>query len=110
MRALGAGRANFCYPDLKDVEHMIDDTIAKIEQRLRDSSSLKEENRTELLKLLASLKSEIGSLSESNKEHAESIAGLAHASTQEAMRKDSNREQLQASLDNLTSSTSSLEA
>jgi len=52
---------------------MIDDTIAKIEGRLKQSTSMKEENKTQLLKLLSTLKSEVGELSKTQSEQAESI-------------------------------------
>jgi DNA repair exonuclease SbcCD ATPase subunit len=89
---------------------MIDDTLEKIEEKIRNSATIKEENRRELLRLLSSLKSEIENLSQEQGQHAQDIAGFAHASAHEATREDRSPEQLQESLKSLSSSTSGLEA
>ena len=59
---------------------MIRDTIGKIEERLRGSEALSDESRAELLKLLATLKSEVTDLSASDAEKAQSIAGFTAVS------------------------------
>jgi len=91
---------------------MIDDTIAKIEGRLKQSTSMKKENKTQLLKLLSTLKSEVGELSKTQSEQAESILNFTTLSTHEATRqdKDKNPQLLEISIDGLSSSVEGFEA
>jgi hypothetical protein len=65
---------------------MIQERLDKIEERLKLSETIKENDKTELLNLLNTLKTEIADLSRTDKEHAESIAQLAELSTHEATR------------------------
>jgi len=88
---------------------MIRDTISKIEERLRGAGSVKDENRAELLKLLATLKAEVSELSETDAEQAQSIAGFAAVSTHEAIREDKNPELAELSLKGLSSSVQGFE-
>ncbi len=88
---------------------MIDDTIAKIEERIKAAETIREERRKELLQLLATLKSEVGEFSESHSEEARSIAGFTELSAHEAMRRQQNPELLSLSLRGLTSSVSGFE-
>jgi hypothetical protein len=69
---------------------MTPNTIEKIEEKIRQNSSLTEENKTELLNLLATLKPEIMEFSKTQAEHAESIAGFIERSTHEALRRQKN--------------------
>ena len=89
---------------------MIDDTIKKIEARVQTTSSITGDNRTELLKLLATLESEITTLAQAEAEHAESIAGFIERSTHEATRQKKNPELLRLSLAGLTASVKGFEA
>ena len=91
---------------------MIDDTISKIEGKLKQIKPEKEENKTQLLKLLSTLKSEVEDLSKTKGEQAESILNFAALSTHEATRqdKDKNPQQLQLSIDGLSSSVEGFEA
>jgi phage I-like protein len=91
---------------------MIDDTIAKIEGRLKRINSIKEENKTQLLKLLSTLKSEVEELSKTQGEKAESILNFTTISTHEATRQDmdKNPQLLQLSLEGLSSSVEGFEA
>ena len=50
---------------------MIEDTLTKIEARLRKGRMLAEDQRTELLALLSTLKTEIGELSKTHSERAQ---------------------------------------
>src|SRR6266498_3042399 len=50
--------------------HMIQDTIGKIEERLRKTDAIKDENKAELLNLLSRLKGEVSQLSRTNSEQA----------------------------------------
>lgn len=88
---------------------MIDDTIAKLEARIQNAESVKPESRAELLALLGTLRSEIGSLSQTHGEDAESIAGFTSVSTHEAMRSQPNPELVRISLDGLASSVGEFE-
>ena len=83
---------------------MIRDTITKIEEKLQNAESIKNENRAELLKLVSTLKSEIAELSKTNREHAESITGFAGIATHEATRQERNSQLLKLSLEGLSSS------
>ena len=89
--------------------NMIQDTIAELEARIEKAESVKPENRAELLRLLATLRSEIGALSETHGEDAESIAGFTTVSTHEALREKKNPELMQLSLEGLASSVEQLE-
>ena len=88
---------------------MIRDTISKIEERLRGAESVNDENRAELLKLLATLKAEVSDLSETDAEQAQSIAGFTAVSTHEAIREDKNPELAELSLKGLSSSVQGFE-
>jgi len=88
---------------------MIDDTIAKIEARLASADAIPTEKRAELLKLLEKLKSEVGKLSETHAEQAQSIAGFAEVSTHEATREQQNPQLLNLSLRGLASSVQEFE-
>lgn len=88
---------------------MIDETIAKIEARIQAAEAIKDERRHELLELLGTLKSEVANLSETDREHAQSIAGFAEVSAHEATRTAQNPALLDISLRGLKSSVSELE-
>lgn|ERR1022692_2814158 len=88
---------------------MIEDTISKIEARLRDSGSVSDEKKRELQELLATLKSEVAKLSKTHGEQAESIAGFTEMSTHEATRAEQNPELLKLSLKGLASSVEGFE-
>lgn len=88
---------------------MIRDTIGKIEERLRGAESVNDENRAELLKLLATLKVEVSDLSETDAEQAQSIAGFTAVSTHEAIREERNPELVEISLKGLSSSVQGFE-
>ena len=63
---------------------MIDDTIAKIEARIRKANSVPEENKAELLNLFSTLKSEVAQLARTDEEQAQSITGFTEVSMHEA--------------------------
>ena len=88
---------------------MIKDTIEKIENRVKKINSIKDENKTQLLNLLSTLKSEIEDLSETKSEHAESIIGFTEISTHEATRQDKNPQLLELSIDGLSTSVKGFE-
>lgn len=88
---------------------MIEDTLQKIEARIQGADSISDEKRTELRQLLATLKSEIGELSKTHAEQAQSIAGFTEVSTHEATREQQNPQLLKLSLTGLASSVEELE-
>lgn len=77
---------------------MIDETIDKIEARLKRLDATRPENKEELFQLLSTLKSEVGQLAQTHADDAESIAGFADLSTHEAVREEKNPELLKHSL------------
>jgi hypothetical protein len=89
---------------------MLQRTIDKIEERMRKTESLNEENKTELLNLVSTLKAEIADLSKTHNEHAESITGFADLSTHEATRREKKPELLKLSIEGLGSSVRGFES
>ncbi|HTL54349.1 MAG TPA: DUF4404 family protein [Candidatus Limnocylindrales bacterium] len=88
---------------------MIEDTIGKIEARIQNAETIKDDRRRELLQLLSTLKSEVAELSKTHGEQAESIAGFAEVSAHEATRSEQNPQLLNLSLKGLNSSVEELE-
>lgn len=88
---------------------MIDDTVSKLESRIRASENIPEERKRELLQLLRTLEAEIGTLSKTHGEQAESIAGFTELSTREATRSAQNPKLLDLSLKGLSSSVEGFE-
>ena len=88
---------------------MIEDTIEKIEARIRNSDAIKEDRRRELLQLLGTLKAEVADLSRTHGEEAASIAGFADLSTHEATRSEQNPHLLRLSLEGLAASAAGFE-
>jgi DNA repair exonuclease SbcCD ATPase subunit len=88
---------------------MIQDRLDKIEERLKQSKTVKESDKAELLTLLTTLRTEIADLSQTHHEHAESIAGFAELSTHEATRSEKSPELFNLSIEGLTSSVQGFE-
>lgn len=88
---------------------MIEDTIGKIEARIEGADAINKDRRQELLQLLATLKSEVATLSKTDDEQAQSIAGFTEVSAHEATRAQQNPELLKLSLKGLSSSVAELE-
>ncbi|HEY5297326.1 MAG TPA: DUF4404 family protein [Verrucomicrobiae bacterium] len=88
---------------------MIENTITKIEAKIRGANAVTEERKRELLQLLGTLKSEIGKLSETHGEQAQSIAGFANVSAHEATRVEKNPQSLEHSVRGLRSSVDGFE-
>jgi len=88
---------------------MIENTIGKIEDRIRGAETITEERRRELLQLLGTLKSEVANLSKTHSEQAQSIAGFTEVSAHEATRAKRNPELLRLSLQGLGSSAREFE-
>jgi hypothetical protein len=88
---------------------MIQNTIAEIEARIKQAETVPGENKSELLNLLSTLRSEIAELSRTHGDHAQSIAGFTNLSAHEAIRDEKNPELLKLSLDGLSSSVAGFE-
>lgn len=80
---------------------MIEDTIGKIEARIKAGESINPERREELLQLLGTLKSEMSALSQTHGEQAQSIASFAEVSAHEATRTQQDPALLKLSLEGL---------
>lgn len=83
---------------------MIKRTISNIGARIKETSSIEEKDRDELLKLLTTLEEEVSELSKTHPECAESITGFAQVSTHEATRTTKNAQLMKLSLKGLSSS------
>ncbi len=88
---------------------MIKVTIEKIESRIRQTESIGDENKEELLDLFATLKSEVADLARTHEEDAESIAIFTEVSAREATRQQTNPRLLRLAIDGLSSSVEEFE-
>lgn len=88
---------------------MIKKTIANIEARIKQTSSIEEKDRSELLHLLTTLEEEVSELSKTHPECAESITGFTQVSAHEATRTRKNPQLMKLSLKALSSSAEEFE-
>jgi malonyl CoA-acyl carrier protein transacylase len=88
---------------------MIENTITEIEAKIRGANAVTEERKRELLQLLGTLKTEVGSLAKTHDEHASSIANFAHTSAHEATREKPNVALRELSVRGLRSSVDGFE-
>ena len=89
---------------------MINDTMDKIEQKIRHSEHITNENKAEYLTMLENLRKEVEELSKTEQEKAETITGFASVSTHEATRKETRKDLLDISIDGLKTSVEGFEA
>jgi hypothetical protein len=89
---------------------MIEERIEKIEAQVRAAGTMPAETKSELLGLLAALKTEIAALPEAHQEDARSIAGFADASAHEAIRAERKPLLVDAAVRGLTYSVKGFEA
>jgi hypothetical protein len=89
---------------------MIKKTISNIETRIKETESIKEKDRNELLGLLAALEGEVTDLSKTHPECAESITGFTQLSAHEATRTTKNPQLMKLSLKGLSSSVEEFES
>ena len=89
---------------------MIKKTMKEIKARIKQKGAVTDKTKSELLDLLATLETEIGKLSKTDSEHAESIAGFIQRSAHEATRKTKRPELLKISLAGLAESVRGFEA
>jgi len=88
---------------------VIHNTIESMEERILTAGSMREEDRQELLKLLASLAKEIAALEQTHPDQAESITGFARLSVHEATREEKDEQLLHLSVRGLVSSIKGFE-
>src|ERR1039458_8659449 len=88
---------------------MIKKTIGEIEAKIRSTDTVNEERKRELLQLLGTLKTEVGALSKTHSEQAQSIAQFAKLSAHEATREKQNPQLRELSLRGLQSSVDGFE-
>ena len=88
---------------------MNESSLNEIEAKIRGADNISEDRKRELLQLLGTLKSEIGKLSRTHDEQAQSIAGFAELSAHEATRTQQNPQSLRHSLEGLRSSVEGFE-
>jgi hypothetical protein len=89
---------------------MIENTMTEIKARIEQEGAVTSKTKADLLRLLSTLETEIARLSESDSEHAQSIAGFIDRSTHEATRRKKQPELLKISLTGLTESVKGFEA
>ena len=88
---------------------MIKETISSIEAKIQTADAISGDKKRELLQLLATLQSEVATLSKTHDEQAQSIAGFTEMSAHEATRSKQNPELLELSLKGLSSSVEGFE-
>jgi hypothetical protein len=96
-------------PSRQALPIMIPETLSQIEARVRQTGSLTEDNKGELLKLLAALRTEIGDLARTKSDEAHRIAAIARNSTEAATHDQTSPELVKQSLDQLASAVSGFE-
>ena len=80
---------------------MVDETIARIEERIRTNDALPAEKKQELLSLVNALKTEVQSLAQTHGDEVKSIAAFTETSVYEATRGQPDAELLRHSLDGM---------
>jgi hypothetical protein len=88
---------------------MLEETIARIEARLKNAPNLPPESRAELLTLLTQLKGELEALSRTDADHARSVAAFAELAAHEATREEPKPRLFHLSAAGLLSSVQGLE-
>ena len=88
---------------------MNESTLNEIEAKIRSADKISDERKRELLQLLATLKTEVGALSKTHGEQAESIAQFAKISAHEATRGKQSPELRELSVRDLQSSVEGFE-
>lgn len=89
---------------------MLEDTLAKLEARIRGLSTVPDEKKSELADLFATLRQEVGKLPRTEAGHAESITRFAELSAHEATRADAREDLQRLSLEGFSASAKGFEA
>jgi phosphoenolpyruvate carboxylase len=84
-------------------------SLNNIEKRIQENPDIDQTTKAELLRLLATLKSEIAILEHTHAEHAESVIGLAERSMHEAIRQPKDPQLAASTLQELAASVAELE-
>ncbi|MEA1927973.1 MAG: DUF4404 family protein [Candidatus Auribacterota bacterium] len=88
---------------------MIDKTVGKLEETVAGATAISDKKRTQLLKLISELKSEISTLSETDKDSALDIINKTHASARHAIQEESDENQFASGLEDLKSTVDTFE-
>ena len=80
-----------------------------VEKRIQENPDIYQNTKAELLRLMATLKSEIAILEHTHVEHAESVIGLAERSMHEAIRQPKDPQLAASALQELAASVAELE-
>lgn len=89
---------------------MLQDHIEKIESKVQGAKGIPEETKNELMGLLSTLKSEIGDLSRTHGEDADSITRFTEVSAHEATREERKPELVKVAVQGLSSSVEGFES
>jgi hypothetical protein len=84
--------------------------MERIRANVQQEGAVTRERKDELLGLLSALEAEVAQLSETDAEHAASIAGFVERSTHEATRRKRHPELLEISIEGLSASAKGFEA
>ena len=88
---------------------MIENRIERIQSTIESSGHIPDDSKAELLALVAGLKSEIETLSQTHHEEASSISSFADASAHEAARAQKNPQLTETALEGLRASIAGFE-
>jgi len=88
---------------------MIPERIAQIEATLRNSPSIPDATRQELLELVAGLKTEVAPLVSTHGDSVDQIAGSADAAVQAAVRREEQPEEAAQAVEGLAASVRDFE-
>jgi hypothetical protein len=89
---------------------MLEHTLEKIENKIKDAPNIPDESKSEYLALLHTLNNEITELQKSQKEKAESIKGFTKVAAHEITRDEIDPGLIKISIDGLSSSVKEFEA
>ncbi len=81
---------------------MVNETIERMEARIKENQGLSAETKQELLELVSTLKGEVSNLAQTHDDEARSIAGFVETSVHEATRNEVDAELLNHSLRGLS--------
>lgn len=88
---------------------MINDTMNKIETKIRDSVHITDANKKEYIVMLETLRNEVNELAKTERDQARSITGFADVTAHEATREETRKDLLDISLNGLKSSVEGFE-
>jgi Mg2+ and Co2+ transporter CorA len=89
---------------------MINETMDKIETKIKKSVHITDANKQEYLAMLDELRREVDTLAQTELDQAETISGFARMSTHEATRQETNKDLLDLSIEGLQRSVNGFES